>query len=81
MKYDSYPRFLKSDIYKNCIRTEMEDKSIPYSKTNEEKPNHFVRQSKQKERCFFLNLLVLGETERRREKRQKTKSFSTLDER
>jgi hypothetical protein len=42
MKYDSYPRFLKSDAYKDCIKNEMAGKSISYSKTNEEKPNHFV---------------------------------------
>jgi len=42
MKYDSYPRFLKSDMYKDCIRNEMDGKPISYSKNNEEKSNHFV---------------------------------------
>jgi hypothetical protein len=42
MKYDSYPRFLKSDMYKDCIRNQMQGKSISYSKTTEEKSNHFV---------------------------------------
>jgi len=42
MKYDSYPRFLKSDMYKDCIRNEMQGKSISYSKTNEEKSNNIV---------------------------------------
>ena len=32
MKYDSYSRFLKSNMYKDCIMSEMEGKSIPYSK-------------------------------------------------
>jgi hypothetical protein len=31
MKYDSYTRFLKSNMYKECIMNEMEGKSIPYS--------------------------------------------------
>jgi regulator of G-protein signaling len=31
MKYDSYTRFLKSNMYKDCIMNEMEGKSIPYS--------------------------------------------------
>lgn len=30
MKYDSYTRFLKSNMYKECIMNEMEGKSIPY---------------------------------------------------
>ena len=32
MKYDSYTRFLKSNMYKDCIMSEMEGKSIPYTK-------------------------------------------------
>jgi hypothetical protein len=32
MKYDSYTRFLKSNMYKDCIMNEMEGKSIPYTK-------------------------------------------------
>jgi len=32
MKYDSYSRFLKSNMYKECIMSEMEGKPIPYSK-------------------------------------------------
>ncbi|CAM4783663.1 unnamed protein product [Rotaria magnacalcarata] len=32
MKYDSYSRFLKSNMYKDCIMSEMEGKSIPYTK-------------------------------------------------
>jgi hypothetical protein len=42
MKYDSYTRFLKSDMYKDCIRNQMEGKSVSYSKHSEEKPNNFV---------------------------------------
>lgn len=38
MKYDSYPRFLKSDMYKDCIRTELDEKFIP-----DEKPTNLVR--------------------------------------
>ena len=30
MKYDSYSRFLKSQMYKDCIVYEMEGKSIPF---------------------------------------------------
>jgi regulator of G-protein signaling len=29
MKYDSYTRFLKSNMYKECIMNEMEGKSLP----------------------------------------------------
>ena len=32
MKLDSYTRFLKSNMYKECIMSEMEGKSIPYTK-------------------------------------------------
>ena len=32
MKLDSYARFLKSNMYKDCIMSEMEGRSIPYSK-------------------------------------------------
>ena len=47
MKYDSYPRFLKSDVYKNYIRNEMENKSIQQSKDqiskrNEERSTNYV---------------------------------------
>ncbi|CAF2536233.1 unnamed protein product [Rotaria sp. Silwood2] len=31
MKLDSYTRFLKSNMYKDCIMSEMEGKSIPYT--------------------------------------------------
>ncbi len=59
MKYDSYPRFLKSDIYKDCIRKEMEGKAISYSKNNEEKPNNLLcklkdEEKKDKRRSPFL---------------------------
>ena len=47
MKYDSYARFLKSPMYKECIMNEMEGKSPPSSKppvatNNEERASHFV---------------------------------------
>lgn len=32
MKYDSYTRFLKSDIYKACMRRELDGKSISHGK-------------------------------------------------
>lgn len=35
MKYDSYTRFLKSNMYKECIMNEMEGKSIPYTKQSQ----------------------------------------------
>ncbi|CAF3827245.1 unnamed protein product [Rotaria sordida] len=63
MKYDSYTRFLKSDIYKDCIRNEMQGKSITYSKQqiskhNEERSNNFVKlkdeEKKDKKRSPFL---------------------------
>ena len=39
MKYDSYTRFLKSNMYKDCIMNEMEGKTITYSKQqNVERP-------------------------------------------
>jgi hypothetical protein len=47
MKYDSYTRFLKSNMYKDCIRNEMEGKSMNYSKqqmstNHEERTDNFV---------------------------------------
>ena len=36
MKYDSYTRFLKSNMYKDCIMNEMEGKSIPYFKQQQQ---------------------------------------------
>ena len=56
MKYDSYPRFLKSDLYKDCIRNEMEGKATSYSKNSEEKPTHLVRNSSPK--FHFLEVLI-----------------------
>ena len=31
MKQDSYTRFLKSEIYKDCVRAEIDGKPLPYS--------------------------------------------------
>ncbi|CAF0915312.1 unnamed protein product [Rotaria sordida] len=36
MKYDSYSRFLKSNMYKDCIMSEMEGKSIPFIKQQQQ---------------------------------------------
>lgn len=30
MKQDSYSRFLKSDLYKQCVMSEMEGKPLPF---------------------------------------------------
>lgn len=38
MKLDSYARFLKSNMYKDCIMSEMEGRSIPYSKQSSSSP-------------------------------------------
>ena len=56
MKYDSYPRFLKSNMYKDCIRNEMEGKAISYSKTNEDKVIQKFKdeEKKEKKRSPFL---------------------------
>lgn len=47
MKYDSYPRFLKSDMYKDCTKEETQGKLLSFSaqkllKYNEEKSNILV---------------------------------------
>lgn len=31
MKFDSYPRFIKSDLYKECLLRELTNEDIPYS--------------------------------------------------
>ncbi|CAF3564600.1 unnamed protein product [Adineta steineri] len=63
MKYDSYTRFLKSDMYKDCIQNGIQGKLISYSKQQivksiEQKPNHFVKlkeeEKKEKKRSPFL---------------------------
>ena len=51
MKYDSYTRFLKSNMYKDCIMSEMEGKSIPYIR-------HHHASSNNDERSRTLDSLV-----------------------
>jgi hypothetical protein len=46
MKLDSYTRFLKSNMYKDCIMSEMEGKSIPYSKQIQPTPASNEERSK-----------------------------------
>jgi len=43
MKLDSYTRFLKSNMYKDCIMSEMEGKSIPYTKQQQMSTNNEER--------------------------------------
>ena len=40
MKFDSYPRFLKSDVYRQCLVAEMEGVPLPFEEEEE------VRESK-----------------------------------
>ena len=30
MKFDSYPRFIRSDFYKNCLEAESKKQPLPY---------------------------------------------------
>jgi regulator of G-protein signaling len=46
MKLDSYTRFLKSNMYKDCIMSEMEGKSIPYTKQTQQTPVNNDERSK-----------------------------------
>ena len=65
MKYDSYTRFLKSNLYKNCIMNEMEGKSIPYSKRHQQKQTIMSCEDKSKTHDSLVdmknnfNLIVL----------------------
>lgn len=47
MKYDSYSRFLKSNMYKDCIMSEMEGKSIPYTKQQQQQQQAQQQQQQQ----------------------------------
>ena len=38
MKQDSYPRFLKSELYKQCVVAEMEGKPLPFSGQGDDEP-------------------------------------------
>ncbi len=46
MKLDSYTRFLKSNMYKECIMSEMEGKSIPYTKSIQQPSTNNEERSK-----------------------------------
>lgn len=37
MKFDSYPRFLKSDLYRQCVVSEMEGTSLPFDDEKRDK--------------------------------------------
>ena len=45
MKTDSYPRFLKSDVYKESVLAEMENKPLPFN-GEEEKSKDDVKKVK-----------------------------------
>ena len=42
MRQDSYPRFLKSDLYKQCVVAEMEGKALPFGPPQEKKEDKKV---------------------------------------
>lgn len=35
MKFDSYPRFIKSELYKECLLRELAGEELPYSRSSE----------------------------------------------
>ena len=36
MKFDSYPRFLKSDLYRQCLVADLENCPLPFEETEED---------------------------------------------
>jgi len=41
MKFDCYQRFLKSDLYKECVILELQGKSLPYENQIDNKSNNY----------------------------------------
>ena len=61
MKYDSYTRFLKSNMYKDCIMSEMEGKSLPFTKQQQQQQQqqqHLLASSNYEERTKAIESLV-----------------------
>ena len=59
MKLDSYARFLKSNMYKDCIMSEMEGRTIPYTKQSSCSPASHEERSKTID-CLVRRKLIDG---------------------
>ncbi|CAF0870986.1 unnamed protein product [Didymodactylos carnosus] len=62
MKYDSYTRFLKSNMYKDCIMSEMEGKSLPHHHTSGRGDNE--------ERSKTIDCLIKLKDEEKKDKKR-----------
>ena len=65
MKFDSYTRFLKSDLYRQCVVNEMEGKPLPVEQREEEKREEDEGTSTLK-RMVSLYLLYIANAQKTR---------------
>ena len=65
MKFDSYTRFLKSDLYRQCVVNEMEGKPLPVEQREEEKREEDEGTSTLK-RMVSLYLLYIANAQKKR---------------
>ncbi|CAF3763005.1 unnamed protein product [Rotaria sordida] len=70
MKYDSYSRFLKSNMYKDCIMSEMEGKSIPFIKQQQQQQQQQQTSSNYDERTKTLDSFAKLKDDEKKDKKR-----------